>query len=249
MSIHSAPMNRLQAEQRRLFLLPDSINDLTSPDGLVRALVLELAQPAEWDTLTALWQGVQGDLGLPAPAIAVSGVDGYQLWFSLLEPVPLADAHAFLEGLRQRYLADVPARRVRILPQAPQAGASPMHARLVPAEQEVSGHWSAFVAPELLTMFADDAWLDFTPNAEAQADLLSRVQCIKPGDFQRVLAELAPTPALTPALAPATASSPASAAHNSRAPEQDPRRFLLAVMNDESVELRWRIEAAKALLG
>lgn len=244
-------MNRLQAEQRRLFLLPDSINDLTSPDGLVRALVLELAQPAEWDTLTALWQGVQGDLGLPAPAIAVSGVDGYQLWFSLLEPVPLADAHAFLEGLRQRYLADVPARRVRIWPLAPEAGASPVRARLVPAEQEVSGRWSAFVAPELLTMFADDAWLDFTPNAEAQADLLSRVQCIKPGDFQRVLTELAPTPApaLTPALAPATASSPASAAHNSRAPEQDPRRFLLAVMNDESVELRWRIEAAKALLG
>lgn len=243
MSIHSAPMNRLQAEQRRLFLLPDPINDLTSPDGLVRALVLELVQPAEWDKLTALWQGVQGDLGLPAPAIAVSGVDGYQLWFSLLEPVPLADAHAFLEGLRQRYLADVPARRVRILPLAPQAGASPVHARLVPAEQEVSGHWSAFVAPELLTMFADDAWLDFTPNAEAQADLLSRVQCIKPGDFQRVLTELAQP------LEPAAAPAPASAAPNPHTPEQDPRRFLLAVMNDESVELRWRIEAAKALLG
>lgn len=239
-------MNRLQAEQRRLFLLPDPINDLTSPDGLVRALVLELVQPAEWGTLTALWQGVQGDLGLPAPAIAVSGVDGYQLWFSLLEPVALADAQAFLEGLRQRYLADVPARRVRILPLAPQAGASPVHARLVPAEQEVSGRWSAFVAPELLTMFADDAWLDFTPNAEAQADLLSRVQCIKPGDFQRVLAELAPT--LVPALAPAAAPTPASAAPSPRTPEQDPRRFLLAVMNDESVELRWRIEAAKALL-
>lgn len=239
-------MNRLQAEQRRLFLLPDPINDLTSPDGLVRALVLELVQPAEWGPLTALWQGVQGDLGLPAPAIAVSGVDGYQLWFSLLEPVPLADAHAFLEGLRQRYLADVPARRVRILPLAPQASASPVHARLVPAEQEVSGHWSAFVAPELLTMFADDAWLDFAPNAEAQADLLSRVQCIKPGDFQRVLAELAPP---VPALEPAAAPAPASAAHNPRTPEQDPRRFLLAVMNDESVELRWRIEAAKALLG
>ncbi len=28
----------------------------------------------------------------------------------------------------------------------------------------------------------------------------------------------------------------------------DPRRFLLAVMNDPAAELRWRIEAAKALL-
>lgn len=240
-------MNRLQAEQRRLFLLPDPVNDLTGPGGLVRALVLELAQPAEWDTLTALWRGVQGDLGLPAPAIAVSGVDGYQLWFSLLEPVPLADAQAFLEGLRQRYLADVPARRVRLLPLVPQAGGSPVHPRLVPAEQEGTGHWSAFVAPELLTMFADDAWLDFTPNAEAQADLLSRVQCIKPGDFQRVLTELAPPP--VPALVPAAAPASGSAAPNPRPPEQDPRRFLLAVMNDESVELRWRIEAAKALLG
>lgn len=89
------------------------------------------------------------------------------------------------------------------------------------------------------------------PNAEAQADLLSRVQCIKPGDFQRVLAELAPPPApvLTPALAPAAAPLPASAESNPLAAEQDPRRFLLAVMNDETVELRWRIEAAKALLG
>jgi hypothetical protein len=36
-------------------------------------MVLELARPAEWPPLARVWQAVQAELGLPAPAIAVSG--------------------------------------------------------------------------------------------------------------------------------------------------------------------------------
>ena len=85
-------MNRLMSEWNRLYLLPgealaaEGIDldaaqaGLVDPRGRVRALVLELARPAAWEPLATVWRGVQADLELPAPAIAVSGVDGYQLW-------------------------------------------------------------------------------------------------------------------------------------------------------------------------
>lgn len=72
-------MNPLQTELQRLY---------SAPEGVVRALVLELARPADWGLLSPVWRGLQTDLALPAPAVMVSGVDGYQLWLSLAEPVP-----------------------------------------------------------------------------------------------------------------------------------------------------------------
>jgi RNA polymerase sigma factor (sigma-70 family) len=87
--------DRLRAELARLYLLPappgsaagaqDSA--LVSPSGTVRALVLELVQPPGWEVLARIWHGVQNELDLPAPAIAVSGLDALQLWFSLEKPV------------------------------------------------------------------------------------------------------------------------------------------------------------------
>ncbi len=117
-------MNRLQAEFQRLYLphSPDGPaidcgeSGLIGADGRVRAMVLGLARPADWKTLSALWRGVQADLKLPAPAIAVNGIDGYQLWFSLSEPVPVAHAQAFLDGLRQRYLGNIALDRLAMLP-------------------------------------------------------------------------------------------------------------------------------------
>jgi len=105
-------MNRLQAELQRLYFSGPEEPALAGADGRVRAMVLELARPASWDRLATLWRGVQADLELPAPAIAVSGIDGYQLWFSLSEPVPAARATAFLESLRRRYLGDVAPERI-----------------------------------------------------------------------------------------------------------------------------------------
>ena len=65
---------------------------------------LALARPADWEVLGRVWKGVQDELGWPAPGIAVSGTDACQLWFSLADPLPPAQAHALLERLRLRYL-------------------------------------------------------------------------------------------------------------------------------------------------
>ena len=117
-------MITLQSELDRLYnrLAPDgrhppgAATDLIAPDGRVRALVLALARPADWALMSVLWRGVQTDLELPAPAIAVSGIDAYQLWFSLAEPVSLAQAKAFLESLRLRYLGQIEPGRLSIRP-------------------------------------------------------------------------------------------------------------------------------------
>ena len=199
-------------------------------NGQVRAMVLELARPAQWDALSVVWRGVQTDLGLPEPAIAVSGIDGHQLWFSLAEPVCAADAQAFLEALRSRYLDTVEVPRIGMF-----AG---VRARLVPALQAENGQWSAFVSFDLAGIFTDEPWLDLAPNPVAQARLLSRLECIEPGAFKAALAQIA-----------LAATAPiAHAAPQVNATSLGPKEFLLSVMNDQSVGLHLRIEAAKALL-
>lgn len=204
-------MNRLQAELKRLYRHEDA-------QGQVRAMVLSLSRPADWEALSTLWRGVQTDLALPAPAIAVSGIDGYQIWFSLLEPLSVAQARAFLDALRLRYLRGIAQERVGLLVDAPE----------VPALQAPSGNWSAFVAPDLAPVFADTPWLDIPPSPDGQADLLSRLASIKPADFQQALERLSPVDA--------------------KVHPRSPKNFLLEVMNDDTIELGLRIQAAKALL-
>ena len=168
-------MNRLQQELQRLYGAqaepePDADPAADAPaaaagrgQAAVRAMVLELARPSDWAALSAVWAGVQADLALPAPAIAVNGSDGCQLWFSLQEPVAVPRAGAFLDALRQRYLGDVAPARVALLP-APHAepDGPPRPARPVPALQADSGQWSAFVTHDLVPMFTDEpknVWL------------------------------------------------------------------------------------------
>jgi hypothetical protein len=242
--VNPSIMNRLQAELQRLYLSHDAQRQgpgpeepgLVGPDGRVRAMVLELARPASWDGLAKVWRGVQVDLELPAPAIAVSGIDGYQLWFSLSESVPAAQAAAFLESLRSRYLGDIARERIGMHPSVD--AAAPVQARhvgAVPPAEMAPGRWSAFVAPDLAAVFADEPWLDLAPGADAQADLLSRLERTKPGDWKRALERLRPVSA------PGVTQTPA-------ADRPDPRGFLLEIMNDRAIELSLRIEAAKALL-
>lgn len=214
-------MNRLQSELQRLYHSP--------AQGEVRALLLELARPADWDALGAVWRGVQADLQLPAPGIAVSGTDGLQLWFSLQQPVGAARSADFLARLRSRYLPGVAPARLRLLPE----GRVPP----VPAQDAATGNWSAFIAPDLAPVFADTPWLDIEPGAEGQADLLAKLQPIKPAAFEAALQSLQPVASAAPP--PATARE---------AGDVDPRHFLQRVLNDDTVALALRIEAAKALL-
>ncbi len=286
-------MTRLDAELHRLYLLPQppagkaAAHDppLTTTDGQVRVLVLGVARPADWDALLRVWRGVQADLGWPAPAIAISGIDGHQLWFSLAQPVPLAQAARCLTALGDRYLQGV--RPDRVLAWPAETGA-PSHAHTdadadapcpagpsLPGRECRPGQWSAWVAPDLARIFEDEPWLDMPPGADAQAEVLARLKVLPLADFQRVLAEpwsdtasaqeaahTHPNPdANTEPTAPGHAApvgdhprtgAPSHAASGTPWRLADgqlgPHRFLLQVMNDPGVDMRWRIEAAKALL-
>lgn len=237
-------MNRLQAEFQRLYLVP-STNALIDDHDRVRAMVLELARPAEWASLASVWRGVQADLGLPAPAIAVSGTDGLQLWFSLVEPVAAIEAHGFLDLLRRRYLPEVARQRLRLLPEP--GPSAPVHAAPLPALQPSTGNWSAFVAPDLAPLFEETPWLDIPPSDEGQAQLLAALGSLPRQAFDAALAQLQPQPQPRPGPAsvgtdPAPHHPPVPGGH------LGPESFLLAVINDEHAPLALRIEAAKALL-
>ncbi len=256
-------MTPLQSEIRRLYLPPSADGErsaegrsaaaspLFGPDRRVRCMVMELTRPPSWKLLGAVWQGVQAELELPAPAIAVSGTDGLQLWFSLAEPVAVAEAHAFLEGLRLRFLPEVTRSRLRLLPAADASPAHPgSHAALVPALQTPGDNWSAFVASDLAPVFADTPWLDIPPSEDGQATLLRGLAPMKPAAFGAAMQLLAARPVQVPLPALQAPSPPhVLQAPGAEAPaSQDPRRFLLQVMNDATVPLPLRIDAAKALL-
>ena len=260
-------MSTLQAELERLYFSHErniqspsgAEPGLIAPDGTVRAMVLELARPADWTLISNLWRGVQTDLELPAPAIAVSGIDGYQLWFSLAEPASVAQARAFLEALRLRYLSVVAQKRLLMMPSVDASSPGEIHhALLVPALQPAKGRWSAFVAPDLAAIFSEEPWLDQPPNPEAQAKVLSRLECIKPAIFHALLERLSPVVRTKTSPMKSVADETdggqagpevkASAPRGNHGNSPDPKGFLLGVMNDKTIELHLRIEAAKALL-
>ncbi len=218
--------NRLPSELQRLFVHEGS-------DGRVRSLLLQVERPAGWQELAGAWAGVQRDLSLPAPAIAVSGADGYQLWFSLAQPVEPGRALAFLQQLCRRYLPELAPERIRL-----QAGAP---AATLPPLQLGPERWSAFIAPDLTTLFEEERWLDHPPGQDAQADLLSRVESVKAEAFRRAEEQLARDAASHGETATATAAGV-------EASSLDPRHFLQSVMQDAAAPLHLRVEAAKALL-
>lgn len=250
-------MSRLQTELHRLYLPQGTpptepgadMAAALCPDAHTRAGVLALARPADWGSLLRVWQGVQVELGLPAPAIAVNGVDGYQLWFSVLERVPVGQMVAFLNGLRATYLADVAPRRLAQWPAgdvtAPSVEA--LAALCVPASQGAD-RWSAFVTPDLARIFSDDPWLDMAPADASQADVLANLASVRIDVFDAACTRLKPV-ASVPVMAPTAApqSVPGLAPTTLQA-TQDPEAFLRQVMTDAGVPLALRIEAAKALL-
>ncbi|HEY1398928.1 MAG TPA: hypothetical protein VF536_22605 [Roseateles sp.] len=206
----------------------------------MRALVLDVGRPSDWELLGAVWRGVQLDLSLPAPGTAIAGENSYQLWFSLQQGCSPDEARAFFDGLKLRYLSGVAAPRIRCLTEAP----------AVPAEVK-EGQWSAFVAPDLAPVFVEATWLDIPPGVEGQADLLKSLKSITPQAWQTAMEQLAPPAVQDLAPTPAPSSSdvaPAVATYSPATGFSDPRAFLLQVMNDATVPMALRIEAAKALL-
>ena len=231
--------------------------DLVSSDGMARAMIIAFKRVGDWAMVAKLFQAVQDELDLPTPALAISACAGYQVWFSLAEPVPVAQARIFLNALQLRYLADLPAAYLEFLPDLSK---SPV-IKLVPALDKASNKWSAFIDPSMGSMFVDGPGLEMVPNLDRQADMLAGLKCIKAGDFERVLAhfqavaerdteltELALRHAEVAAVAAAPEAGDGRAMLNVGGGFQHPCCFLLAVMNDVSASAHHRIDAAKALL-
>lgn len=244
-----ACMSRLQDEQQRLY----AIGQVALPPDTVRVLVLGLRHPADWAALAPVWQGVQADWQWPEPGIAVNGADAFELWFALADPMRRADAATLAGLVARRYLGQLKPDRVRVWPSAREPGAK---APACPPFLAAPERWAAFITPDLPAVFGDDPALDFEPGEQAQADLLARLRPVDAKALTRAQRDLTVTPASTiaggtlpkaDAMRQPTADlggSPVSA----EPAGGDPRAFLMAVMNDVSVPLALRIEAAKGLL-
>lgn len=249
-------MSRFNAEFSRLYVVPEPASPaqgrLVATDGTVKAMVLELARPADWSALSIVWQAIQSEWELPAAAIAVSGTDGLQLWFSVSEPVSVLDAADFLIALQNKYLSAIPARRIGVYPSGASAATEAVvHARAVPAVNESTGNWSAFVSSDLASVFGEEPWLDIAPNLDQQADILSRLKSIKLPQFRDVLGRL--VAAQRPAAPQAVSADGEPHGGDTTASPHDatrmtPQAFLMQVMNDPGIGWTDRIEAAKALL-
>lgn len=238
--------------------------NLVSVDGRVRAMVVDFGRASDWEYAAALYQAVQDDLNLPAPAVSISGNTGYVLWFSLAEAVPIAQARAFLNALRVNYLATV--TDLGLGPASEPANAAALSAiALPPAAHPVTGKWSAFIDPTLGGLFTEEPWLEMAPNSDRQADILAGLESITVDAFQQALAvlESPATPQtehdrpldhrpVDPRAETADTSRPDPRRHRSTLNVSDhysdPESFLLAVMNDASASARHRIAAARALL-
>lgn len=233
-----APMPAPQEED------PDAPLALCGADGRVRTLVVGIARGSDWAAVAALLEGLQADLELPAPAVSVSPTAGFQVWLSLAEAVAAADAAAFLEALRRRYLAELPAARLSL---QPLAGEAASRVARVPALDADSGKWSAYIDPSMGSMFVDGPGLEIAPNPERQAEMLAAVKSIAVKDFQRAFASLAAATAAVDEAVPAAAGR-ARSTLTLGGNFTDPKAFLLAVMNDPAASAKARIRAAKALL-
>lgn len=181
---------------------------LATDDGMTRALAIPFRKQTDadeaqhWSDLCVLANALQAELGLPAPAVSISGADGYGLWLSLKTPVPTALAQQFVELLRRTY---VPGLALH-----PDSASEPVE--LPPCMHQDTGKWAAFINPGLGASFADESGLDMAPPAAGQVALLEGVQSIGEAQFLQAIAVLQSRHQSTLAAQPAPASTARPAA-------------------------------------
>ncbi|HEX8614400.1 MAG TPA: hypothetical protein VF800_24240 [Telluria sp.] len=157
--------------------------DLVAADGLTRAIVIAFRKTSgaveaqHWTDLCAVANALQAELGFPAPAVSISGSNGYYLWMSLETPAPVEQVKTFLELIRKAYVPGME-------PFSDAAGAS---VELPPCLDPRTGKWAAFIDAGLGAAFADESGLEMAPPLAAQAALLERLERISAKQFQHAL--------------------------------------------------------------
>jgi hypothetical protein len=167
---------------------------LVTDDGYTRTLVIDF--PAtdgggekSWSRLCEVANALQERFLLPAPAVSISGGDGYSLWLSLEVPVPVAQAGQFLRALLSDGLEKVKTT-----------------VELPPCLHQSSGKWAAFINPGMGASFAEDTGLEMAPPIAAQAAFLEGLRSISAEQFAEVLGAMpASLPVVVAAAAPAAA--------------------------------------------
>jgi hypothetical protein len=156
--------------ERQLQGAPGAALRLVTDQGLTRAVVIAFRKTGSaddaqhWTLLCTVANALQGELGLPAPAVSISGADGFHLWLSLETPMPVALVRQFLALLHKTYFPD-------LVPDA-----EPPEVALPPCLHLGSGKWSAFINPGLGASFADESGLEMAPPLAGQIALLAGLQ-------------------------------------------------------------------------
>ncbi len=159
---------------------------LATDDGRTRAIVIPFdkvvdgAEAQHWSRLCEVAHALQAQLGLPAPAVSISGANGYALWLSLAAPAPLGQVQEFLELLHRAYFADMPLRS--------DAAAAPVE--LPPCLHPGTGRWAAFIHPGLGASFADESGLEMAPPFAAQCAFLEGLHSIAAAQFSAAMETL-----------------------------------------------------------
>lgn len=167
-------MQKLAAELNRLYLANGA--DLVTPNGRTRAIALVFnrlpddGESGHWERLCNVANALQTELGLPAPAVSISGSNAFGLWLSLEAPVPVAQAKEFAE--------------------LSGGNASGVAMPLPPYENQATGKWAAFIHPGLGASFAGDEGLDVQPPEAGQVALLEGLQSVTETQFAQALDQL-----------------------------------------------------------
>ncbi|SEN22369.1 hypothetical protein SAMN05428959_101740 [Duganella sp. CF517] len=230
-------MRKLIAELRRLYL-PDEGRygdadlephlrgertmsvDLANGEGLARALMIEfrkLPDEGHWSQLCETANALQTELGLPAPAVSVSGGDSYGLWLSLDTPVPAARLRQLKALLHQAYFAQQEIDTDKSVVELP------------PCLHQASGLWAAFINPGMGASFADDLGLDMQPPVGAQTAFLEGLRGMTAKEFEHALEVLGRR-------AGADTGSAATAAPAAAAPANTSATAAGLLLKDASIE-------------
>jgi hypothetical protein len=208
-------MHKLISELRRLYLLDNQeldetifaqhlrgektcVVDLADALGSTRALVIDFHQRADgqhWERVRDVANALQSELGLPAPAVSVSGARSYRLWLSLETTVSAAQAEEFLVLLHEVYFADEEIDTARTIVELP------------PCLHKASKLWAAFINPGMGASFSEELGLEMPPPVTAQAAFLEGLRSMTAAEFSHALSQLQKKYDVEPA-APAPPSSP-----------------------------------------
>jgi hypothetical protein len=162
---------------------------LVSSTGLTRTLVLHFDGASagkgeqQWEALCAMANALQNALDLPAPAVSISGADGYALWLSLATPVPVSQACRFLALLLAAHGPDAAQC-------PPGISVSNETEVLPPCLNRETGKWAAFIHPGMGSSFANEPGLEMAPPVAAQAAFLESLSSITAAQFARAVQAL-----------------------------------------------------------